>query len=560
MMRIGRDQGELDAIEARLRLANNDRERIDPLLGISTALRSSDPLRALESAGEALDLALRLGAPLVIADAHRAVGLRHLECGRHAEALGHLRSALEIHRHQDNLPLQILILSDMGRALLLGDDVVGAFTIYMEQLQKSESLGDRLAIARSLRDLGEFHRRLGDLDRGMLYLRRGLALAGGLADQGLVGAIHYHIGLIHLQNGRPVAAVDELERSIAIIAGSDPLMEGRGRLRLGQGLSSLGMTEPALDQGTIGLERSLAAGDDATAVQLLILLGFLEELRGDARAAIAYSDRSIRISASFPDQSYVAAASLLRGDLHRERGELESAAEFYRRCVAAADVSGNSYWKGKGCAALATLHEQRGEFERAVGYYRLFIECRGERADYVRQANLDEMREFWRFGTGSSQREVHRRAAEELERELERRRGELQGAALEMVRAGEVLDAIYNDLQALSESLPAGARPAAAAIARRLAAARDGRSEWNTFEGRFDLVNPGFLREISSAHPELTPAELKVCSLLRVSLSSKEIASALGISPESADTYRSRIRKKLRLPSQKSLVSYLASI
>ncbi|MEP7220664.1 MAG: hypothetical protein ABI876_17190, partial [Bacteroidota bacterium] len=85
------DDIRLEMLEMRLRLANNDRERIDPLLDISALLRLSDPARAFESAGEALELALRSGHPPVIGASHRAVGLRHLERGRHAEALRHLR-------------------------------------------------------------------------------------------------------------------------------------------------------------------------------------------------------------------------------------------------------------------------------------------------------------------------------------------------------------------------------------------------------------------------------------------------------------------------------------
>ncbi len=64
-----------------------------------------------------------------------------------------------------------------------------------------------------------------------------------------------------------------------------------------------------------------------------------------------------------------------------------------------------------------------------------------------------------------------------------------------------------------------------------------------------------FIRKLQYSFPELSSNDLRICSLLRENLSTKEIALQLGVSPDSANKARYRIRKKLNLRRAQSLVS-----
>nr|NQU91355.1 hypothetical protein [Bacteroidota bacterium] len=57
--------------------------------------------------------------------------------------------------------------------------------------------------------------------------------------------------------------------------------------------------------------------------------------------------------------------------------------------------------------------------------------------------------------------------------------------------------------------------------------------------------------------PNLTQNELKLCSYLRMNLSTKEIAQMLNISLESVTTKRYRLRKKLQLENEENLVEFI---
>ncbi|MCH4552435.1 LuxR C-terminal-related transcriptional regulator [Aestuariibaculum lutulentum] len=70
-------------------------------------------------------------------------------------------------------------------------------------------------------------------------------------------------------------------------------------------------------------------------------------------------------------------------------------------------------------------------------------------------------------------------------------------------------------------------------------------------------INTEFYSNLESKHPDLTSYELNLCTLMRINLSSKDIATVLNITPSSVNTSRYRLRKKLNLEKDNELKSYL---
>lgn len=80
------------------------------------------------------------------------------------------------------------------------------------------------------------------------------------------------------------------------------------------------------------------------------------------------------------------------------------------------------------------------------------------------------------------------------------------------------------------------------------------------FELFIDEKHTEFFFKIKRKFPDLTEKELKLCSLLLLELSSKEIATLLNISSGSVDMSRYRLRKKLNIPPDKSISVFLTEI
>ncbi|UCS91688.1 tetratricopeptide repeat protein [Echinicola marina] len=85
-------------------------------------------------------------------------------------------------------------------------------------------------------------------------------------------------------------------------------------------------------------------------------------------------------------------------------------------------------------------------------------------------------------------------------------------------------------------------------------------TDWDDFKQNFEKVHQDFFRNIQNKTGRLTPAELKLASLMRLNLSSKEIASSLGISMDSLRISRYRLRKKLNLEKGDSLQQFILCI
>ncbi|MBK0384352.1 tetratricopeptide repeat protein [Pedobacter sp. SD-b] len=67
---------------------------------------------------------------------------------------------------------------------------------------------------------------------------------------------------------------------------------------------------------------------------------------------------------------------------------------------------------------------------------------------------------------------------------------------------------------------------------------------WEDFRVLFDQVNGGYIHQLKAEFPKITPAEVRFLALKKLNFSYNEMATALGISPQSVRTIAYRMRKK----------------
>ena len=69
--------------------------------------------------------------------------------------------------------------------------------------------------------------------------------------------------------------------------------------------------------------------------------------------------------------------------------------------------------------------------------------------------------------------------------------------------------------------------------------------QWLSFKYKFERVHPDFFAKLQEAVPDVTEAEKRLSALTKLGISGTQIASMLGISPESVTKTRYRLRKKM---------------
>ena len=82
----------------------------------------------------------------------------------------------------------------------------------------------------------------------------------------------------------------------------------------------------------------------------------------------------------------------------------------------------------------------------------------------------------------------------------------------------------------------------------------------NEFETRFTGVYEQYYERLKNISPELTPNDLRICALMRLNISTKEIALLTNRTVGTVDNIRSSIRKKLKLEDDTNLQEYLLNV
>ena len=83
---------------------------------------------------------------------------------------------------------------------------------------------------------------------------------------------------------------------------------------------------------------------------------------------------------------------------------------------------------------------------------------------------------------------------------------------------------------------------------------------WEEVEKYFEKMHPAFLAKLLARFPDLTPNDRKICSMIRLNLSTKEIALMLNRSSRTIESSKYQIKKKLNLGDDQNLTNFLISL
>ncbi|NIJ45871.1 tetratricopeptide (TPR) repeat protein [Wenyingzhuangia heitensis] len=138
---------------------------------------------------------------------------------------------------------------------------------------------------------------------------------------------------------------------------------------------------------------------------------------------------------------------------------------------------------------------------------------------------------------------------------LELKNKELTASALQLIEKEEFLKNLKNKLSKQKDNVDVK-------VINRMVNTIQGSpsSNWKEFEARFTSINQSFYTNLKEKFPKLGQTDQKICALIKLNFSSKEMSSLLGISVESVHTSRYRLRKKLGLERNDSLSDFINSI
>lgn len=85
-------------------------------------------------------------------------------------------------------------------------------------------------------------------------------------------------------------------------------------------------------------------------------------------------------------------------------------------------------------------------------------------------------------------------------------------------------------------------------------------NEWEEFSEHFVEVHPNFFEKLKQISSKLTEENLKMCAYLKMGVGNNEIANYMCIQEGSVKKTQTRIKKKLQLPHERSLRSFIKNM
>ena len=116
------------------------------------------------------------------------------------------------------------------------------------------------------------------------------------------------------------------------------------------------------------------------------------------------------------------------------------------------------------------------------------------------------------------------------------------------------MNKIINELKALDD------HPRIDRLTKIIKKNLKGNEDWEFFEKAFNNADKDFLKKVKKTHPTLTHKDLRLCAFLRLNLLSKEIAPLLNISVRSVEIKRYRLRKKMKLSRDESIIDHFVNL
>ena len=142
-----------------------------------------------------------------------------------------------------------------------------------------------------------------------------------------------------------------------------------------------------------------------------------------------------------------------------------------------------------------------------------------------------------------------------LQEQIRLRDNELDASAIAIAQKVEVLNTIKKELEAIKDE-----NPKLAQVNKTVKSLIRSSSDISLVTDKIESQYPSLTLELKNKHPELSATEIRYCLLTKLSLSLKETASMLNVTPNTVKVTRSRLKKKMGIYQDVSFKEYLDQI
>jgi tetratricopeptide (TPR) repeat protein len=149
---------------------------------------------------------------------------------------------------------------------------------------------------------------------------------------------------------------------------------------------------------------------------------------------------------------------------------------------------------------------------------------------------------------------------EKLVQELEVRRKALTTYTLHVIQKNQLLESLRDRLSFLVKDDKRDQKKQLQQLIQQINQNFNHDGYWEEFRKTFGQVHQQFFDSLKQCSGDLTGNDLRLLALIKLNLASTDIATLLGISPDSLRVSRYRLKKKLNLGAEASLTAFVQAV
>lgn len=211
---------------------------------------------------------------------------------------------------------------------------------------------------------------------------------------------------------------------------------------------------------------------------------------------------------------------------------------------------------GVGVEVYSSIEEALSGIETCMIHEPRLNQAMCHQAYHHWESSLDKT--LYEMPSKGNRPELLRAKNDELKREVEEKNKELASVAMQVHHKDEFLREIQQTLkESMSDLSTEQVQKTLRKLTEKIEGVTTGNKDWEKFEEQFNLLHSDFFKKLKADFPKLSMSEAKLCMLLKMKLTTKEIANQLNLSVRGVETRRYRLRKKLSTTKDFNLEEFL---
>lgn len=210
------NSSEIDSLTNVLNNSPDKIEKINTLLKLSTLKREDDPIKSIDYAKDASEIAKRLEDKIPLLKSYAKLGIVYRKLDSLDISLSTFLKGLELAKEINDKKWQTNFLNYIGSLYLRFNQNQEALHYYKKSLKMAHSNKDSLGICNALNNIGIIFWRDNKLDSSINYIHQSLLLSIDLKDSSGLVSSYNNLGMLHSELGHDKRALGYYNQALII--------------------------------------------------------------------------------------------------------------------------------------------------------------------------------------------------------------------------------------------------------------------------------------------------------------------------------------------------------